>query len=190
MDIRNILLLNSLLTPKQNSGVNETVQQLLNKRQQVELVRDKVDLSQDQTRQDTQNQNNPFLRNPNQSFLISERTENLENGFRRLQEFESLNGRQFTRIEEVIQNEDRSTRTVVQQSNSGNINVIESIFDRQEDGTFRLTQRLTNEAGDTQTNIQFNILPENRDILLGNRPEAGNENRNPIRRGSSIDLSA
>ncbi|MEM8834129.1 MAG: hypothetical protein AAGB32_06285, partial [Pseudomonadota bacterium] len=68
----------------------------------------------------------------------------------------------------------------------------ESIFDRQEDGSFRLTQRFTDENGETNTNIQFNVLPPDTDVALGNTPQISRTGNDPfqILRGNEIDLSA
>lgn len=191
MEIRNTSLLDSLLAIDIQNRRADNVQQanltaLKNRTQNQQ--RDVVDLS----KQNNQQQNQ-FARNPNQTFLVNERIENLENGYRKLQEFESLSGRKFTRIEEVITEADRSTRTIVQQNNSGNTTLLESVFDRQEDGSFRLTQRFTDENGETNSNVQYNVLPQDRDFILGNTPQAQKSNsKNPfeILRGTSINVQA
>lgn len=141
----------------------------------------------------TNNQNNGQNNlNKNQTRLISEDTTKLENGFRRTQKFESGDGRQFTRIEEFTTSNDRSKRIVLQQNNSGSTTVLENIIDRQEDGSFRLTQRFTNENGETNTNIEFNVTPNNRDIILGRAPDPEQQNDKPfqILRGTQFDQSA
>ena len=139
---------------------------------------------------DEQNPNNS---NFNQrTALVSERTEELDNGFRRLQEFENAEGRPFTRIEEVINDGDRSRRTVVQQFENGSTTLLENIIDRQEDGSFRVTQRFIDETGEAQTNIRYNETPNNIDFILGRTPQPQAENDNPFQtlRGIQIDVSA
>ena len=190
MEIRNNLLLEDLLalgTQNQRANTAQADNAVTANNRAQNQPRDLVSLSNQQDRQ-----NNQFTRNPNQTFLVNERIENLENGFRRLQEFESLNGRQFTRIEEVITETDRSTRAVVQQNNSGSTTLSESIFDRQEDGSFRLTQRFTDENGETNTNIQFNVLPPDTDVALGNTPQINRTENDPFQtlRGNELDVSA
>ena len=101
------------------------------------------------------------------SRLISEDVEKIENGFRRTQTFETAKGKKFTRIEEVTTDNDRSKRLVIQQNESGSTTLIENILDRQADGTFRQTQRFTNEVGETKTNIEFNVKGSNSAQILG-----------------------
>lgn len=128
----------------------------------------------------------------NQTRLSSEKIEDLDNGFRRVQEFENGQGKKFTRIEEFITEDDRSRRTVIQQNESGSTNIIDNILDRQADGTFRLTQKYTDEIGEVQTNIQYNVTPNNADIILGRPPAAEQQNDNPFQqyRGTQFDTQA
>lgn len=128
----------------------------------------------------------------NQTQLVSEDTQALSNGFRRLQQFESGEGRSFTRVEEFTTTPDRSRRTVIQQNDSGSTTTLENVLDRQDDGSFRLTQRFTDGTGETSTNIQFNVTPNNADILLGRTPAPQQQNIDPsqLPRGREIDLSA
>jgi len=81
---------------------------------------------------------------------------------------------------------------VIQQNDSGATTLLENAFDRQEDGSFRLTQRFTDETGDTQTNIQFDVPPPNRDIALGRPPDNIEQAQRPndTARGSQLDVSA
>lgn len=101
------------------------------------------------------------------SKLLSDNVEKLENGFRRVQEFETAKGNKFTRIEEVTNGEDRSKRMVIQQNESGSITVSENILDRQVDGSFRQTQRFTDAAGETKTNIELKVSGNNINQILG-----------------------
>ncbi|MCI5060978.1 MAG: hypothetical protein MRY79_07895 [Alphaproteobacteria bacterium] len=103
----------------------------------------------------------------NQTRLLHEVREQTENGFRRTQEFQNAKGQNLTRIEEVISSTNRTRRTIIQQNPSGSTTRLENIFDRQENGNFRLTKRLTNEAGEVQTNIEFDLPPPSLDIALG-----------------------
>ena len=122
--------------------------------------------------------------------LSSETTDDIENGFRREQEFTKGN-KKFIRIEEVTTTPDRSKKVVIQQNESGSTTVLENILDRQDDGTFRLTQRYTNEVGETQTNIELNFNPEDANILLGRPPSSSTPRTNqPFQqtRGTEIDV--
>jgi hypothetical protein len=127
-----------------------------------------------------------------QTRLVSEDIEPLENGFRRRQEFENTEGRTFSRVEEVITENDRTSRTVIQQNASGTTTIFENILDRQEDGSFRLTERYTDETGKTNTNIKLNTTPDNEDIILGRPPAPEQSDQNPFRltRGTQFDVSA
>ncbi len=129
---------------------------------------------------------------PKATRLVSENIQPLENGFRRLQEYETSEGRHFTRTEEVTTENDRSKRTVIQQSSSGNTSVLENILDRQADGTFRLTQRYTDETGATSTNIKLKVTPDNVDIILGRPPGPEQDDSSPfkISRGTQFDVTA
>lgn len=129
---------------------------------------------------------------PKHTRLIAEETEEIENGFRRTQKFIGKDGRQFIRIEEFTSSADRSKRIVVQQNSSGNTTILEDILDRQQDGTFRLTQRFTDETGATKTNIEFNVTPNNADIILGRTPAPEQQNAEPFEpsRGTQFDVSA
>jgi len=70
---------------------------------------------------------------------------------------------------------------------------LEDIYDRQADGSFRLTQRFVNELGETQTNIRVEVIPENENISLGQASNTISETfSNPFTspRGRQVDLSA
>ena len=127
-----------------------------------------------------------------QTRLISEEIENLGNGFRRMQEFETVEGRTFSRVEEFTADQNRAKKTIIQQNSSGSTTVLENVLDRQADGTFRSTERFTDEVGTVSTNIQFDITPNNIDILLGRPPSPERQNITPfgLSRGTQIDLSA
>lgn len=120
--------------------------------------------------------------------LISETTDQLDNGFRRTQQFENAQGRQFTRTEEFTSQGNRATRSVVQQNASGSTTLLEDVFDRREDGSFRLTQRFTNEIGETAVNIDPNATPPNADIVLGRAPRTDAPPANVSLRGTELDL--
>ena len=126
-----------------------------------------------------------------QSNLVSETTQETENGFRRTQEFENANGKTFTRIEEITTSEDRSKRVVIQQNESGSTTALENIVDRQEDGTFRLIQRFTDETGEIKTNVQLNFNPNDADILLGRSSTSFTPTDQPFQspRGTQVDLT-
>lgn len=187
--INNLLNLNSSLLPEtqRSRGAEQPVPARQNGTQNLtNEVRDLVTISQEGNR----NAQNPNLNRG--SRLVSQEIQETETGLRRIQEFENGNGGSFTRVEEINNGEDRSTRTVVQQNESGSTTVLENVFDRQDDGSFRLTQRFTDGTGDTQTNIEFGVQPDSREILLGRLPnvdQISDRPFNPIR-GSELDLSA
>ena len=196
MEVRNnSVLLNNLLSlgvnPNNAQGVTPAQTQNTPPPKQTRQAQDSVNISRDGNNQSNNNKN-AFTANPNSTFLVSERIETLDNGFRKLQEFESLTGRKFTRIEEVINSDDRSTRTVVQQNESGSTTLLENVFDRQEDGSFRLTRRFTNENGETQNNVRYNAQPDNRDFIVGRtaNPEASESNPFQALRGTQLDTQA
>lgn len=120
--------------------------------------------------------------------LLSETIEDLQNGYRKTQKFEHADGRQFIKIEEVTSNEKQSRRTVVQQNASGSTHVLEDIFDRQADGTFRQTQRFTNEIGETSVNIDPNARPPNADFVLGRVPSNNDSSAFNPTRGNEINV--
>lgn len=187
MDVRGSLLnLNSLLLPEaqRSRGTEQPVP--ARQANNINTSRDLVTVS-DEGNQNSQNSN--LNRG---SRLVSQEIEQTDTGIRRIQEFENAQGGRFTRVEEINNGEDRSTRTVIQQNESGNTTVLENVFDRQEDGSFRLSQRFTDETGDTQTNIQFGVQPDNRDILLGRLPNVNQPSDQPFNplRGSQFDVSA
>lgn len=127
-----------------------------------------------------------------QTRLISEEIEKLDNGFRRMQEFETAKGRKFSRIEEFTADQNRAKKTIIQQNSSGSTTMLENILDRQANGTFRSTERFTDEVGAVSTNIEFDITPNNADILLGRPPSPDKNSQSPLKpiRGTQIDLSA
>jgi hypothetical protein len=126
----------------------------------------------------------------NASRLISEDVEEVENGFRRTQTFETAKGGKFTRVEEVTTDKDRSKRLVIQQNESGSTTILENILDRQVDGTFRQTQRFTDEAGETSTNIEFNITGESAAQIFGLPPSPTDKPPQPFEavRGTQYDV--
>lgn len=127
----------------------------------------------------------------NASKLVSEDLENIENGFRRTQTFETAKGGIFTRVEEQTSVNDRSKRLVIQQNESGSTTVLENILDRQDDGTFRQTQRFTNEVGETSTNIEFDVTNSNATQIFGLTPEPTDKPVEPfgVTRGTQYDVT-
>ena len=198
MEVRsNSYLLTSLLSLGVNNNGNQGVSDGQNipppPPKKSNAIKDSVSISEDSNQEQSKNnQNNAFTANPDRTFLVSERVENLENGFRKLQEFESLTGKKFTKIEEVINSDNRSTRTIVQQNDSGSTTLLENIFDRQNDGSFRLTQRYTDEVGETKSNIQYDAQPNDTNFIVGNnpRPESSTDTPFQIQRGTQYDVSA
>lgn len=170
-------LLTSLLNP-QNSGVSKNSNDLTkpdikrNTNDSVNLSKESKAISLNQTR------------------LISENIDKLDNGYRRTQKFENAQGKTFTRIEEFTNTNNQSRRTVVQQNASGSTSRLEDIFDRQQDGSFRLTQRYTNEVGDISVNIKPNAQPPNSNFILGKTASNNHSQTQPLSqsRGSEINL--
>jgi hypothetical protein len=194
MEIRNsLVLLNNLLLP-QEYGAQTPAPALQKQQQQVsrsrQPIRDVITLSGQKQQLVGSSTDAPLQ--GKQSRLVSETLEEKPNGFRRIQEFENSEGRKFTRVEDLTTSGNRSRRVVIQQNDSGSTTILENIFDRQEDGAFRLTSRYTNEAGETTTDIKFNVTPESENIIMGKRPSPDNKNENPFRpsRGTQLDLSA
>lgn len=130
--------------------------------------------------------------NTRQSKLISEDITETENGFRRTQEFENPAGKKFTRVEEINIRNDQSKRIVIQQNSSGSTTALENVIDRQEDGSFRLIQRYTDETGVTKTNVIPDFNPLDADIALGRRPaqipDAPSHNPFQATRGTQVNL--
>ena len=124
----------------------------------------------------------------NQTRLISETTESIDNGIRRTQVFENAKGRKFVKVEELTTNEQQSRRIVVQQNASGSTNKLEDVFDRQEDGSFRLTQRFTNEIGETSVNINPNTTPPSTDFILGRAPSVNTTSPAYASRGNEVNV--
>lgn len=188
MDINNpTSLLDSLLTAGTKKPQTLTGNTAFSKRengQQVEKT-----LNQDIVRLSGHQKQAPNLQTK-QTQLVSEKTEKIENGFRRVQEFENKAGKKFTRIEEYTTTDERTKRIVIQQNNSGSTTIAENILDRQEDGYFRLTQRFTDEIGETSTNIEFDVTPNNAGIILGRAPTPEQSNDNPFQqiRGTQFDV--
>lgn len=127
-----------------------------------------------------------------QTRLISEEIEKLDNGFRRIQEFETAEGRKFSRLEEFTADQNRAKKTIIQQNSSGSTTVMENVLDRQTNGTFRSTERFIDEVGAVSTNVEYNVTPKNVDILLGRPPSPDLSTQSPLKpiRGTQIDLSA
>lgn len=148
----------------------------------VPVIQDKIELS-DQVKSDTPNNNKG-------------ETTATNDGFRRVENFTTSSGKEFTRIEDVTITPDRTKRIVIQQSESGSTTQLENVIDRQDDGSFRLIQRFTNEAGETQTNVQLDFNPEDADVLLGRATSDGFGNiagtPPPFQnlRGTQVDLTA
>lgn len=175
---------------QENSAASSTQIAILKKQPLPPREQDIIRLSNNKTEEGHKNAQN--LLEQKRTRLTSEETDQLENGFRRIQTFESADGRQFTRIEEFTTSTDRSKRIVLQQNDSGSTSILENIIDRQEDGTFRSTQRFTDSTGETKTNIEFNVTPTNRDIILGRAPDPtqSNDKSFQLTRGTQLDISA
>lgn len=125
-----------------------------------------------------------------QTKLISEIVEPVDRGFRRTQTFEREDGRKFTRVEDITVSDKGSRRSVIQQNVSGNIVRLDETLERQDDGTFRRTQRFTDEAGETQVNIQYGYVSNDPFILSGGTSGGRIATSRDIPRGTQLDLTA
>jgi hypothetical protein len=93
----------------------------------------------------------------------------------------------------VTSTSDRTRRISIQQNNSGSTSRSEEILDRQSDGSFRLTQLFVNESGEENTNITFDVIPKNENIIFGRPPVAPTlnnaDNTGTYKRGNSYDVT-
>jgi len=89
--------------------------------------------------------------------IINQTIEILERGYRRTQTFQQADGRTFTKVEEFTATEQGSRRAVIQQNPSGSTIRAEDVLDRQEDGTFRRTQRFADETGEIRARIETGL---------------------------------
>jgi hypothetical protein len=122
--------------------------------------------------------------------VVSEKNETIENGLRRTRTFEQDNGRQFTRVEELLATSRGSKKSVVQQNPSGSITRYEEILDRDDSGTFRRTQRFQDEAGEQVTQITYSYNPKDPFSLTSGGALSFNA-PSPFEsaRGTQLDLS-
>jgi hypothetical protein len=119
-------------------------------------------------------------------------TESTDNGgIRRTRVFEQEDGRRFSKLEEASFTQNGVRKTVVQQNPSGAITQYEDILDRQQTGGFRRTQRFTNEAGETSTQITTDYTPTDVFTLSGGRSGFLASSATPFQelRGTQLDLS-
>lgn len=123
---------------------------------------------------------------------LSDTLENLDNGgYRRTRVFEQEDGRRFSRLEEVSFSQNTARKTVVQQNPSGSITQYEEVLDKQSNGAYRRTQRFTNEAGETSTQITADYSSQDPFILTGGQTAfASSTNAFQTFRGTQLDLSA
>lgn len=128
-----------------------------------------------------------------QTKLLREVIEEVDRGFRRTQTFERPDGRTFTRVEEFTASDRNARRTVIQQNVSGNTTRLDEVYERQGDGSFRRTQRFTDEAGDTATQIDPRYVSTDPFILSGGTASTGGfgaaKAAQPLR-GTQLDLQA
>lgn len=128
-----------------------------------------------------------------QTRLLREVTEEIDRGFRRTQTFERADGRTFTRVEEFTASDRNARRTVIQQNASGNTTRRDEVYERQGDGSFRRTQRFTDEAGESTTQIDTRYVSHDPFILSGGTapgPGFGAAQAAQSLRGSQLDLQA
>lgn len=128
-----------------------------------------------------------------QTRLLREVVEPIDRGFRRTQTFERPDGRTFTKVEEFTAADRNARRTVIQQNVSGNTTRFDEVLERQDDGTFRRTQRFTDEAGETSTQIETGYVSADPFILSGGARGNGfggqAAGQSPLR-GTQLDLQA
>ena len=123
--------------------------------------------------------------------VVAEKNEAIEGGSRRTRTFEQENGRQFTRIEELVSTARGSKKTVVQQNPSGSITRYEEVLDREEGGTFRRTQRFQDETGEQVTQITHGYAVKDPFVLTGGVAPSSFNTPTPFdsSRGTQLDLS-
>ena len=126
------------------------------------------------------------------SALLSQETEETEYGFRKTSTYQQGDGRNFTRTEETVVKDSGARRTVVQQNPSGSITLYEEVLDRQENGTFRRTQRFRDETGAVETQIQLDYTVTDPFVLSGGSSDYRNATVSPFQsfRGTQLDLNA
>ncbi len=124
--------------------------------------------------------------------LLADRIETTNQGIRKTQTFETADGRSFTRIEDIVVTDKGARRTVIQQNVSGSITRLEDILERQDNGSFRRTQRFTDESGETLVTIQNEFISTNPFILSGGKvAETSSLKLTPLPlRGTQLDLTA
>ena len=105
--------------------------------------------------------------------------------------FEQENGRQFTRVEELMSTLRGSKKTVLQQNPSGSITRYEEILDREDSGTFRRTQRFQDETGEQVTQITHGYAVKDPFVLTGGSAPLSFNIPSPFEsaRGTQLDLS-
>lgn len=112
-----------------------------------------------------------------------------DGSLRRTRVFEQEDGRRFSKLEETNFTQTSIRKTVVQQNPSGSITQYEDILDRQQTGGFRRTQRLTNAAGETSTQITVDYTPTDAFTLSGGRTGFPSTSAFQDLRGTQLDLS-
>lgn len=118
---------------------------------------------------------------PNGARLLNETRENIDNGTRLTQNFETPDNRSFSRITTFSRTDSGLARDVIQQNPSGSIIRLEENLTEQPNGLFQRSLRFTDEIGNTTTRIE-NDVPPFRSL---------NANQNiPLPRGSQIDIQA
>lgn len=124
--------------------------------------------------------------------VIAETRQELDNGgYRITRTYQREDGRTFSKLEDFTLTARGSRKTVVQQTPSGAITQYEEVLDREESGSFRRTQRFTDESGEVSTVITPNHTVTNPHILTAGQAQ-GFETTDPFSsfRGTQLDLSA
>lgn len=121
-----------------------------------------------------------------QARLVREVEEETEDGIRLTQEFETSEGRTFTRIQDFAQTSRGFHRNVIQQNPSGSTTQLEEVLNRQDNGLFQRIQRFTNEIGETQTRIDNDYV--SLDAFVLTRGSGYNSATPPTARGTQYDV--
>lgn len=126
------------------------------------------------------------------TITLSDTIETNDDGIvRRTRVFEQEDGRRFSKLEEITFTQNGVRKIITQQNPSGSITQYEEVLDKQSDGLFRRTQRLTDGAGETSTQITPDYIPRDAFILSGGQTGFVDA-ASPFQdlRGTQLDLTA
>ncbi len=124
-----------------------------------------------------------------QTRLVREENIPTEDGFQRAQDFETGDGRTFSKSESISISDTGSRRLVIQQNSGGSITSLEEVFDQQPDGSFRKISRFMDASGQIETKVETDLsaaqIVNNKTTTLYNGMQFDAENR-----GNRLDVRA